>query len=128
MTIGFITLLFVHFHLFGSRYADNSICFSILSVKMFIILCHTLNFLTISLVPKRLSFVGINGNHLLTLYIIARLENNCKRILMHFCYNYFLMKSLFYWVFSDHKRRTYVGYELHLFSFIHFCSATRTIT
>ena len=124
MTICLVKLFFIHLNFFGSSLSCNS--FS-LCVLMYIILSHTLYLLAISLVPKRLSCV-VNGNHLLTLYIIALLNCNCKRILMCFCYNYSLLKSLFYVVFSDHKPRTYVGYELHLFSFIHFCTATRTIT
>ena len=121
MTICLIKLFFIHLNFFGSSFSCNS--FS-LCVLMYIILSHTLYLLTISLVPKRLSCV-INCNHLLSFYIISLLNSNCKRILMRFCYNYFL-KSLFYVVFSVHKPRTYVGYELYLFSFIYFCSTVGT--
>ena len=124
MTICFIEMFFIHLNFFGSSFSCNGFSLCVLT---YIILSHTLHLLAISLIPKRLSCV-VNGNHLLTFYIIARLNCNCKRILMSFCYNCFLMKSLFYVVFSDRKPRTYVGYELYLFSFAQFCSTTRTIT
>ena len=88
MTICFIESFLIHLNFFGSSFSCNG--FS-LCVLMYIILSHTLHLLAISLIPKRLSCV-VNGNHLLTLYIIALLNCNCKRILMRFCYNYFLMK------------------------------------
>ena len=89
MTICLVKLFFIHLNFFGSSFSCNG--FS-LCVLMYIILSHTLHLITISLIPKRLSCV-VNGNHLLTLYIISLLNSNCKRILMRFCYNYFLLKS-----------------------------------
>ena len=104
MTICFIQLFLIRLNFFGSSFSCNG--FS-LCVLMYIILSHTLYLITISLVPKRLSCV-VNGNHLLTFYIIALFNCNCKQILMSFCYNYFLMKSNFYLVFEAHKWLTYV--------------------
>ena len=104
VTICLIELFFIHLNFFGSSFSCNG--FS-LCVLMYIILSHTLHLLAISLVPKRLSCV-VNGNHLLTFYIISLLNSNCKRILMRFCYNYFLMKSNFYLVFEAHKWLAYV--------------------
>ena len=105
MTICFVKLFFVHLNFFGSSFSCNG--FS-LCVLMYIILSHTLYLITISLVPERLSCV-INNNHLLTLYIIALLNSNCKRILMRFCYNYFLLKSNFYLFNITKYMRDYIN-------------------
>ena len=88
MTICFIEQFFIHLNFFGSSLSCNGFSLCVLT---YIILSDKLHLLTRSLVPKRLSCV-INSNHLLTFYIIALLNCNCKRILMRFCYNYFFMK------------------------------------